>query len=131
MTTCGAAPPNAALWAAMGAVEATDARCERPILIDSRCLAVISRYTALRPNLSMSVASAAVAMSGSVIMFLSCLVRFLRRRGSGFHCGFCRVAGLCPGARSAPADAAAFCSVVGRWFHRRGPFGAGFCGRVI
>jgi hypothetical protein len=61
-----------------------DARCGRPILIDSRCLAAISRYTALRPTLSMSVASAAVAMSGSVIMFLSCLIRFLRRRGSGF-----------------------------------------------
>jgi hypothetical protein len=52
-----------------------------PILIDSRCLTVISRYTTLRPNLSISVASAAVAMSGSMIMFLSCLVRFLGRRG--------------------------------------------------
>ena len=63
-------------------IEATDARCGRPILIDSRCLAAISRYTALRPTLSMSVASAALAMSGSMIMFLSCLVRFLRRRES-------------------------------------------------
>jgi hypothetical protein len=32
----------------------------------------------------MSVASAAVAMSGSMIMFLFCPVRFLRRRGSKF-----------------------------------------------
>jgi hypothetical protein len=45
-------------------------------LIHSRCLAAISLYTGLRPTLSMSVASAAVAMSGSVIMFHSCLVRF-------------------------------------------------------
>jgi hypothetical protein len=29
-----------------------------------------------------------------------------------FHFGFCREARSCPGARSAPADAAAFCSVV-------------------
>jgi hypothetical protein len=63
-----------------------------------------------KTTLSMSVASAAVAMSGSVIMYLSCLVRFLRRRGQDFHFGFCREA-RCPGACSAPADAAAFCSV--------------------
>src|SRR5215216_6661591 len=55
---------NAALWAATWRIESTDARCGRPILIDSLCLAAISRYTALRPTLSMSVASAAVAMSG-------------------------------------------------------------------
>jgi hypothetical protein len=60
-------------------IEATDARCGRPILIDSRCLAAISRYTPLRPTLSMSVASAAVAISGSMIMFLSCRVAFPRR----------------------------------------------------
>jgi hypothetical protein len=68
----------------MWGIEATDARCGRPILIDSRCLAAISRYTALRQTLSMSVASAAVAMSGFMIMFLSGRVRFIRRRGSGF-----------------------------------------------
>jgi len=30
-----------------------------------------------------------------------------------FHCGFYRVARLCPDARSAPAHADAFCLVVG------------------
>jgi hypothetical protein len=103
----------------------------RPILIDSRCLAAISRYTALRPTLSMSIASAAVAMSGSMIMFLSCLVRFLRSRGSGFP--------FRPPSRSKVLPWCTFCASRrcrvllggGRWSHRRGPFGAGFCGRVI
>jgi hypothetical protein len=69
----------------------------RPILIDSRCLAAISRYTALRPTLSMSVASAGSSAAAD----------------QDFHFGLRREARFCPGARSAPADAAAFCSVVG------------------
>jgi hypothetical protein len=97
----------------MWRIEATDARCERPILIDSGCLAAINRYTALRPNLSTSVASAAVAMSGSMIMFLSCLVRLPRRRGLRLPLRLLSRSGVVPGCSSAPADAAAFCSVVG------------------
>ena len=72
-----------------------------------------SAGTPLRPTPSMSITSAAVAMSGSVIMFLSCLVRSSTGADQDSIFGFCRVARLCSGARSAPADAAAFCSVVG------------------
>jgi hypothetical protein len=86
-------------------------------LDDSSCLAAISRYMPLRPSLSMSVASAET-IGGFVIVFLS--------RQSGSAAGAeSRAVG------SAPADAAAYCSGGGRQSHRRGPFGAGFCERVI
>jgi hypothetical protein len=81
----------------MWRIEATDACSERPILIDSGCLAAINRYTALRPNLSTSVASAAVAMSGSMIMFLSCLVRLPRRRGLRLPLRLLSRSGVVPG----------------------------------
>jgi hypothetical protein len=82
MTTCGAASPNAALWAAMGgrrgdrcALRAADLdRLPLP------CCDQLVHGAAAHPELS--VASAAVAMSGFMIVFLSCLVTFPGRRES-------------------------------------------------
>jgi hypothetical protein len=66
-----------------------------------------------------------------MIMFLSCLVRFLRRRGSGFPFRLLLCSKVVPGCTFCASRRCRVLLGGGRWFHRRSPFGAGFCGRVI